>query len=186
MTQGKAIPEKTWKEFLEIYADNAATIMVSCKALSISTKSYYRKLYDDKVFKDTIERIDDCIHTPLIESVVKRHAIQGDGPSQRFYLSRRGGERWNSKLQADKFYHEQVQKSKEEQGIPDDPFTLFSYELYKPLRRRAIGQTDPEWFNKQAKKMLGEVMAYSAEKEKKRSIKKTKKIRKNIGKKGTN
>lgn len=182
--QGRKLPEKFWEDFLEAYKNNYASISAVCRILNISTKTYYRHLEEDSGFKKEIDSINDVILVPLVETALIKKAIEGDGPSQRFFLTYRGGEKWNPVLQADKYYQKHREEQSQKQYIPDDPMTLLFHELfYMPITKRSIAYEyqngkGKKFVEKECRELISAIKEYRSDMQNKQKLERTKKINK--------
>lgn len=110
------ITDKQWERFTDFFQTNPINIAGACNYAGISTNAYYKKRIDDPDFAWQVDQILDQVHLPLVENALITKAVnEKDGPSQRFFLSRRGGKRWNPEPEK-----EEIGKS--EQFVPEmDP-----------------------------------------------------------------
>lgn len=189
--QGKKLPAKFWKDFLEAYRSNYASVTGVCRVLGISTKTYYRHLADDPEFKREIDNINDVILVPLVETALLKKAIEGDGPSQRFFLTYRGGEKWNPVLQADTYYQRQREEKLQEQYVPDDPMTALFHELfYMPITKKSIAHEyqngkGKEFVEKECRELISAVKEHRRNMQNKKKLERAKRInKKHIAQKG--
>lgn len=65
-----------------------SSVSVATQQAGISRDTFYRWLKEDKEFKEKIDRIQYHLND-LVEDILMIKIMQGDGPSVRFYLSRK-------------------------------------------------------------------------------------------------
>ncbi len=113
MAQGRKITQKQWENFEQYFWENPTSVGRACQHAGISTNTYYKRRVEDRSFAERIDDILDQVYLPLVETALVQKAIsEGDGPSQRYYLSRRGGKKWNPYLPSN--------EKRDDQYTPED------------------------------------------------------------------
>lgn len=80
---------QTKERFVAIFeAIGGSSITVASRQADVSRDTYYRWLKEDQDFKNRIDSIQTKIHE-FVEDILMKKIFQGDGPSVRFYLSRK-------------------------------------------------------------------------------------------------
>lgn len=95
MQKGKKIPAKVWKEFLKILSEKSSSVTAACEMLGIERRSYYYERSRNPKFGEQVDRIFDQIRTPHAEDALFALINEKNLGAIKFYLSQRGGERWN-------------------------------------------------------------------------------------------
>ncbi|MFA5098744.1 MAG: hypothetical protein WC461_00795 [Candidatus Paceibacterota bacterium] len=65
-----------------------SSVSLATQQAGISRDTFYRWLHEDKEFKEVIEHTKYHLND-LVEDILMLKILQGDGPSVRFYLSRK-------------------------------------------------------------------------------------------------
>ncbi|MFA5009315.1 MAG: hypothetical protein WC534_01885 [Candidatus Paceibacterota bacterium] len=65
-----------------------SSVSLVAQQTGISRDTFYRWLKEDKEFKEKIDHIQNHLND-LVEDILMLKILQGDGPSVRFYLSRK-------------------------------------------------------------------------------------------------
>lgn len=77
------------ERFVAIFeAIGGSSITVASRQADISRDTYYRWLREDNDFKNRIDDIQARLYD-FVEDILMMKILQGDGPSVRFYLSRK-------------------------------------------------------------------------------------------------
>ena len=95
MAQGRKISKHTWDKFLKLLAENASSVTGTANQLNITPRSFYNHCYEDPAFLKEVRRIFDGIRTPFAEDALFALIAEKNLGAIRYYLSRRGGRRWN-------------------------------------------------------------------------------------------
>lgn len=95
MRQGKKIPAATWEKFLELLSEQTTSVISTCRALGIEARSYYYERSRNKEFGDAVDAIFDSIRRPYAEDALFALISEKNLGAIKFYLSQRGGKRWN-------------------------------------------------------------------------------------------
>ncbi len=93
--QGKKIPKKTWDQFLKLLSENTSSVTGTANQLNITARSFYNHCYEDPEFLKAVRKIFDGIRTTFAEDALFALIADKNLGAIRYYLSRRGGKRWN-------------------------------------------------------------------------------------------
>lgn len=135
--QGKKIPESTWNKFLELLSEHTSSVSSTCRALNIEARSYYNKRSKDKVFADSADEIFDQVRRPFAEDALFTLIAERNLGAIKFYLSQRGGKRWNDSKIVPMYVRREIENPPPEpefkQGLPSIPDMLMA-DIYRKAR----------------------------------------------------
>jgi len=154
MSQGRKIPKRTWDKFLRALAENASSVSGAAQQLGITARSFYNHCYEDPDFIKNVRRIFDGIRTPFAEDALFSLIAAKNLGAIKYYLSRRGGKRWNYDQIVKQLLEFQLDVKRKDLKDGKKPYTCKRPSIATRIAAKAYAQAIYEGYEKIPNKIV--------------------------------